>query len=311
MTEVISGGDVNATLKYDKGATRTESGDFILYHIDAKQHSLSKEELKADSGTIISNIENDNINEQTIKTQNKTKTMQTEKKQNDWINKVPSSEKYSKKVKSTAYKLEPTDKNLLKIVEPFASKDELRPEMSAILFDENGITCTNAHILIHLEAKNLQYQGLFIGDKNKKLFGDVKADQLNVSAYPKWKNIIRENVEDENLYDVNVLAIKTYCEIVERLKFSNQTSRPIKFSYGDDNEKLISFNYSFMLTLCESLLLLGYEKCKMVVGRNNQYALFVMNENFNLSMNPVNESFALIMPEIYKTSLMHYQQFHP
>ena len=44
MTEVISGGDVNATLKYDKGSTRTESGDFILYHIDARQHSLSKEE---------------------------------------------------------------------------------------------------------------------------------------------------------------------------------------------------------------------------------------------------------------------------
>jgi hypothetical protein len=297
MTEVISGGDVNATLKYDRGATRTESGDFILYHIDNKQHSLSKEETKTDSDTIISNIENDNINEQTIKTQNKTETMQTEKKQNDWINKVPSSEKYSKKVKSTAYKLEPTDKNLLKIVEPFASKDELRPEMSAILFDENGITCTNAHILIHLEAKNLQYQGLFIGDKNKKLFGDVKADQLNVSAYPKWKNIIRGNVEDENLYNVDVLAIKTYCEIVERLKFS-ESRKMIKFSYGDDNEKLISFNYNYMLTLCESLLLLGYEKCKLVVGKYNQFPLFIMNENFNLSMNPVNESFALIMPVI-------------
>jgi hypothetical protein len=52
MTEVISGGDVNATLKYDKGATRTESGDFILYHIDAKQHSLSKEEPKETIETI-------------------------------------------------------------------------------------------------------------------------------------------------------------------------------------------------------------------------------------------------------------------
>lgn len=44
MTEVVSGGDVSVTLKYDKGTTRTESGDFILYHIDQKQHSLSKEE---------------------------------------------------------------------------------------------------------------------------------------------------------------------------------------------------------------------------------------------------------------------------
>lgn len=46
MTEVYSGGDVTAILKYDKGATRKESGDFILYHIDSKQHSLSKESPK-------------------------------------------------------------------------------------------------------------------------------------------------------------------------------------------------------------------------------------------------------------------------
>jgi len=43
MTQV-EGGDVDATLKYDKGKTRTESGNFLLYHIDAKQHSLSKEQ---------------------------------------------------------------------------------------------------------------------------------------------------------------------------------------------------------------------------------------------------------------------------
>jgi len=40
----VEGGDVDATLKYDKGKTRTESGNFLLYHIDAKQHSLSKEQ---------------------------------------------------------------------------------------------------------------------------------------------------------------------------------------------------------------------------------------------------------------------------
>jgi hypothetical protein len=262
---------------------------------------------KADSDTII-NTKNEDINEQTIKTQNIMKPMQIEKKQDDWIDKVPSNEKYSKKVKSIAYKLEPTDKNLLKIVEPFASKDPLRQEMSAMLFDENGITCTNSNTLIHLEAKNLQYQGLFIGDKNKKLFGDVKAEQLNLSAYPKWKSIIRENVEDENLYDVDVLAIKTYCEIVERLKLSSPISKPIKFSFGNNNENIIAFNYELMIILCESLLLLGYEKCKMIVGRNNQYAMFIMNENFNLSMNPINQSFALIMP-IYITNLEEYGNY--
>lgn len=41
MTKV-EGGDVDVTLKYDKGKTRIESGDFILYHIDAKQHSKAK-----------------------------------------------------------------------------------------------------------------------------------------------------------------------------------------------------------------------------------------------------------------------------
>jgi pyruvate/2-oxoacid:ferredoxin oxidoreductase beta subunit len=39
------GDDVNVEQKYDKGKIRTESGNFILYHIDAKQHSLSKNPL--------------------------------------------------------------------------------------------------------------------------------------------------------------------------------------------------------------------------------------------------------------------------
>jgi len=38
----VEGGDADVTLQYDKGKTRTESGNFILYHIDARQHSLAK-----------------------------------------------------------------------------------------------------------------------------------------------------------------------------------------------------------------------------------------------------------------------------
>jgi hypothetical protein len=45
----VEGGDVDAVLKYDKGKTRTESGNFLLYHIDAKQHSLSKDQSPSDT----------------------------------------------------------------------------------------------------------------------------------------------------------------------------------------------------------------------------------------------------------------------
>jgi len=38
----VESGDVDVVLQYDRGKTRTESGDFILYHIDARQHSLAK-----------------------------------------------------------------------------------------------------------------------------------------------------------------------------------------------------------------------------------------------------------------------------
>lgn len=34
--------DVELTLKYDKGTTRTEKGSFVLYHIDAKQHTRDR-----------------------------------------------------------------------------------------------------------------------------------------------------------------------------------------------------------------------------------------------------------------------------
>jgi len=38
----VEGGDVNVSMVYSKGVTRIESGDFILYHMDAKQHQLSR-----------------------------------------------------------------------------------------------------------------------------------------------------------------------------------------------------------------------------------------------------------------------------
>ena len=38
--QVVDGGDVDVTMAYSKGKTRTESGDFILYHLAAKQHAL-------------------------------------------------------------------------------------------------------------------------------------------------------------------------------------------------------------------------------------------------------------------------------
>ena len=38
--QIVEGGDVDVTMKYSKGKTRTESGDFILYHLASNQHSI-------------------------------------------------------------------------------------------------------------------------------------------------------------------------------------------------------------------------------------------------------------------------------
>lgn len=44
--------DVDVVLEYDKGKTRKEKGSYLLYHIDKKQHSLSKEQLIKTKGTM-------------------------------------------------------------------------------------------------------------------------------------------------------------------------------------------------------------------------------------------------------------------
>jgi hypothetical protein len=46
--EYVEGGDVDVTMKYSKGKTRVESGDFILYHMMDNQHSLLKEDTFTD-----------------------------------------------------------------------------------------------------------------------------------------------------------------------------------------------------------------------------------------------------------------------
>ena len=63
---------------------------------------------------------------------------------NNWDD-VPSNLKNTSKVKKVIWSNNPYDKGLFSIVEPFLGEDRLKPIFSGINFDENGITCTDAH----------------------------------------------------------------------------------------------------------------------------------------------------------------------
>jgi hypothetical protein len=92
------------------------------------------------------------------------------------------------KVKKVNFTNNPIDKGLDSIISPFLGKDILRPVMSAIHFDKNGITATNAHILITLPYPNEKYEGSYDINRIKK---EKSSELLLVDeTYPTYEKVI-------------------------------------------------------------------------------------------------------------------------
>jgi hypothetical protein len=74
---------------------------------------------------------------------------------------IPDEFKNIRLPKQIDWNANPSDDGLNEIVKPFLSKEPLRPAMEGINFDDNGITVTNAHILLTIPTVDHEFQGLY------------------------------------------------------------------------------------------------------------------------------------------------------
>lgn len=202
----------------------------------------------------------------------------------EW-DKVPTNYRNISKVKKVPFTNNPMDKGLDSIIAPFLGKDELRPVMSGINFDENGITATNAHILITLPYPNQKYEGIYDINRVKK----IKADQpiLIGGNYPNYEAVIpKSNIIEP--YEIDVYKLLQYTKTA--MNYANKTTRSISYKFGDNDR--IGFNGSFLSDVLTASLKLGHEKLYAFITTPNRAMILSPKKDYELGSDEI----LLIMP---------------
>jgi DNA polymerase III sliding clamp (beta) subunit (PCNA family)/GNAT superfamily N-acetyltransferase len=196
---------------------------------------------------------------------------------------VPSIWKNTSKVKKVAFTNSPYDKGLYSIVAPFLGNDDLRPIMSGINFDENGITVTDAHKMICLPYPSKEFEGIYEADLSKR----VNPEQITISGkYPNYAPIIPES-KNTVKYEVDVYKLLQYTNVA--IKYANKTTYAVNYKIYDE---IIGFNANYLNQVLTTLLKLGHDKVYgHFVGYTKAF-IFSPQKDYELG----NDDILLIMP---------------
>lgn len=209
----------------------------------------------------------------------------------EW-DKVPTNFRNISKVKKVPFTNNPMDKGLDSIISPFLGKDELRPSLTGINFDENGITATNALILITLPYPNEKYNGVYDINKTKK----QKSSELLLinENYPKYQNIIPDYKNAGTPYLIDVYKLLQYTKTA--MNYANKITRGISFKFGDN--EAIGFNGTLLLEVLTACLKLGHEKIYIFAKQNNRAIILSPNKEYELG----NDEILLTMPAMLNST---------
>lgn len=203
----------------------------------------------------------------------------------EW-DKVPTNYRNISKVKKVPFTNNPMDKGLDSIISPFLGKDELRPVMNGINFDDNGITATNAHILITLPYPNKKYDGVYDVNKAKK----TKSDEVLLinEKYPNYEAVIPKSETAGTPYLIDVYKLLQYTKTA--LNYTNKVTHAIAFKYGEDER--IGVNGKFLSQVLTTALKLGHKKIYVFIQTSNRALVLSPNKNYELG----NDELLLTMP---------------
>lgn len=146
--------------------------------------------------------------------------------------------------------LDPKDKVIQKISQTFCGKDELRPVMSGVFFDEFGFVMTDAHKLFFKQGKHL-YRGIYPGYKIKNDKVILTKKGLIDGKYPNYQAVIP--TKTDVVCEIDVLKLYTY--ITACKNYTNKVTHAINFAYGKD--EIRAFNSDFLEGVLETFLSLG------------------------------------------------------
>ena len=213
----------------------------------------------------------------------------------EW-DKVPTNYRNISKVKKVPFTNNPLDKGLDSIVTPFLGKDYLNIKFMGINFDENGITSTDAHVLITLPYPNDKYNGIYdiTGAKKQK-----SKDLLLINEkYPNYSAVIPKSENAGTPYEVDVYKLLQYTKTA--INYANKTTYAIAFKYGDDEK--IGFNGKLLVQVLTTALKLGHEKIYAFITTPRKPMVLSPNKNYELG----NDELLLTMPVVLESNGVDY-----
>ncbi len=178
---------------------------------------------------------------------------------------------------------------LYSLLKPFASKDELRPQMQSIYFDENGITCTDSHKLIHIPNENNESDyGIYV---ISDLIDYKQGDKIDFK-YPQYKNVVPEDNPYNKVIDVE--KAYRFFAILKECNVSNQSTNLFVWELP---EFKIGVKISFIVDIFKFFLQINVKKVLFSYSSPTRPTIFNTNLNMKNGINPVgNSTFALLMP---------------
>jgi len=181
------------------------------------------------------------------------------------------------------------DKDFSKVFGVFASDDELRPAMTGVNFDDNGLCITDAHKMVFIpKSKYSQYfpeeEGIFEFGSGRKI------DE----RYPNYSAVIPQN--NTEVHQIDVVKLLTYCNMILKGQYCNQSSFQCSFVYGKESPKTIGFNLKFLKTILEFWLKMGFKKLFISIEAPNRAALFSPYEKGVKGKDVLDYPVTLLMP---------------
>lgn len=174
-----------------------------------------------------------------------------------------------------------------KLADIYCGKDDMRPVMSGVLFDENGVTMTDAHKFLHIGGK-VKTKGIIScskWSKNQAPGWDVvnsEKDKLKIlkidGKYPNYEAVIPE--DNGKIGKINVEKLLSYLRSTEN--YRNKSTYQVKFAYGRDF--VIGFNAEFLAEVVGGFYSLGYEN--LYIGLTSSNRGVVISNDQNVSKKP-------------------------
>lgn len=194
---------------------------------------------------------------------------------------VPVVWKNTSEIKEINFINSPFNKDLIKILTPFAGTDELRPIFSGIHCDKNGITVTDAHKLITLPYPNKDFKGTYATFPNTKIISasgaEVKNDIFTNIDYPNYAAVIPKAEDAERVQKISVYKLLQYTEVA--LHYCNKATNQVIYNLGNLG---IGANGKFLIDILETALKLGYKELYAYTTTKSRPIVFSPSKNYAL-----------------------------